>query len=261
MRECFVCNSLKDLKYYCTVDGFDHIRCANCQLIYVESIAESEELYRSYDGGSFKSFRRKLMAPFRSFTSLKNFKYNIDRANRIFDYSLKYFTGNSEKPTLLDIGCNKGFLLSVAADNNWDIYGVEIVPELIIPFKKKYREFREQIYSGGFEDNYSRFREGMFDTITAIDVIEHFEDPVGDMSRIYEILKPGGNFLIQTPDGDCQQAKELKEKWGALKPLQHLQIFSRKNLEIFSKQLGYKSIEFSEPFEDADGNFVAVMTK
>ncbi|CAN5572610.1 hypothetical protein BH23BAC1_BH23BAC1_11200 [soil metagenome] len=261
MRECFVCDSTKDVSYYCTVEGFDHLRCANCQLIYVESIADSDDLYRSYDGGSFKSFRRKLMAPFRSFSQYKNFSYNIDRAQKIFNHSLKYYTRTSEKPAFLDIGCNKGFLLSVAADNGWNIYGVEIVPELMIPFKRKYSEFKDQIFSGSFDDNSKHFREGMFDTITAIDVIEHFEDPVGDMSRIYEIIKPGGNFLIQTPDGDCRQAKELKEKWGALKPYQNLQIFSRKNLEKFSKRLGYKSIEFAEPFEDADGNFVAVMTK
>jgi SAM-dependent methyltransferase len=107
----------------------------------------------------------------------------------------------------------------------------------------------------------ANFPDDAFEVISAIDVIEHFEEPRRDLSSIYRILKPGGLFLAQTPDGAAPQAQELKERWGALKPLEHLHIFNSTNLEMFAKQLGFAEIKFFPPFEEADGNLVAVMRK
>ncbi len=101
----------------------------------------------------------------------------------------------------------------------------------------------------------------MFDLITAIDVVEHFEDPLTDFTGIFEILKPGGTFVIQTPEAACEKALELKEKWGGLKPLEHLHIFTSENLETYAKDFGFEDYQSFEPFEEADGNFVAVMKK
>lgn len=261
MRECFVCKTTDKVSFYALVDGSSYVKCSNCQLIFVESIAPQEEIYKAYDGGFFKSTRRKLLAPFRPFSAAKNFKKSINRATRIFDYASSFYQKTTQQPAFLDIGCNKGFLLSVAAERGWDIHGVEIVPELTIPFKNKFKKFASQVHSGGFNDNFHHFQKESFNIITAIDVIEHLVDPVDEMKKIFSLLKPGGTFIIQTPDGDCAEAHETKDNWGALKPLEHLQIYSRKNLEIFSKQLGYTKIKFADPFEDADGNFVASMSK
>ncbi len=261
MRECFICKTDQYVQYYCTVDNSDYLRCTNCQLIYLDKIAPTQELYKAYDGGPWKSLRRKLMAPFRTFSQYRNYDYAIDRASRIFKFASAYNKNNTSQPAYLDVGCNKGFLLSRAVEKGWNIYGVEIVPELMVPFRKKYKQFDDHIFSERFYDVQKRFKDNMFDLITAIDVIEHVEDPIEDLGNIYRMLKPGSSFVIQTPDGDCQQAKDLKEKWGALKPLEHLHIFSRKNLGIFARQLGFTEVAFFEPFEHADGNFVAVMTK
>jgi hypothetical protein len=40
-----------------------------------------------------------------------------------------------------------------------------------------------------------------------------------------------------------------------------LHIFNATNLEIFAKQPGFAEIKFFAPFEEADGNLVAVMRK
>ena len=92
----------------------------------------------------------------------------------------------------LDVGCNKGFMLSVAIDRGWDVYGAEIVPELTIPFGNPYKQFRDHVFAGRFCDVRPYFSDDKFDLITAIDVIEHFEDLDTDFQGISEILKPGG---------------------------------------------------------------------
>ncbi len=262
MRPCFICNSADNLNPYANVDAHDYVRCSHCGLIYVDDVQPTDKLYHAYDGGLLKAWRRKAVAPFRGFTQVRNFDKSMARANRIFDFVTSLYNINRQaNPTWLDIGCNKGFLLAAAVEHEWNVYGVELVPELMIPFQRKFKQFANNIFSQRFIDVQTQFHDNTFDVISAIDVIEHFEEPRRDMSSIYRILKSGGLFVAQTPDGATSQARELKGHWGALKPLEHLHIFNATNLEIFAKQLGFAGIKFFPPFEEADGNLVAVMRK
>ncbi len=265
MRSCCICDTSTNVKHYARVDRQDYVRCEQCGLIFVDTIKPPDKLYHAYDGGLLKAWRRRLVAPLRGFTQVRNFDKSMARANRIFDFvvslnsrggSLRY-----DEPKWLDIGCNKGFLLAAAAAHGWQVYGVELVPELMRPFQRKFKQFAGNIFSQRFVDVQTQFNDNTFDVISAIDVIEHFEEPRRDMSAIYRILHPGGLFVAQTPDVAAQQASGLKEHWGALKPLEHLHLFNSNNLEILSQQLGFAEIKFFLPFEEADGNLVAVLRK
>ena len=79
-------------------------------MVYVDSIAPAEKLYSSYDGGFWKSLRRKLFMPLRSFKGARHFEQSMERANRIFNRILSVDPKRPSNPTFLDIGCNKGFL-------------------------------------------------------------------------------------------------------------------------------------------------------
>ena len=261
MRACFICESNARVEKYHEVSGHDYMRCSQCGLIFVDRVESPEKLYKSYDGGSAKSLRRKLVAHLRGFTMVKNFQRSMDRATHIFKFIASNISNHRHQPALLDIGCNKGFLLAAAIAHDWNVYGVEIVPELLIPFRKRFKQFADQVFSGRFIDAQEHLNDNAFDAITAIDVIEHFESPEHDIAIIFRKLKTGGIFIAQTPDGGCEQARAEQARWGALKPLEHLHIFNRANLEKFAKKLGFREIAFFDPFEHADGNLVAVMKK
>lgn len=261
MRACFICESVAHVESYHTVDGHDYLRCSQCGLIFIDRLEPTEKLYKSYAGGSAKSWRRKVLAHVRGFTMVRNYRRSMARAQHIFKFIASNISSHRVQPTLLDIGCNKGFLLAAAIVHDWNVYGVEIVPELLIPFRRKFKQFANQVFPGRFVDAQQHFAENGFDAISAIDVIEHFEFPEHDMALIYRKLKPNGIFVAQTPDGGCEQARLAAERWGALKPLEHLHIFNRDSLAKFATKLGFRDIAFSEPFEHADGNVVAVMKK
>ncbi len=260
-RECFICESAANVQPYCEVDGYGYLRCSQCGLIFVDRVEATQKLYHSYDGGAMKAWRRKILAPLRSFTLVKNYQRSMDRAQGISKFIASHLANQQLQPKLLDIGCNKGFLLASALAHDWNVYGVEIVPELIIPFRRKFKQFADQVFAGRFVDAQRHFADNMFDAITAIDVIEHFEAPAEDMATIHRLLKPNGVFVAQTPDGGCEQARVEKDRWGALKPLEHLHIFDPQSLESFAKKLSFREIKFFDPFEHADGNLVAVMRK
>ncbi len=259
MRDCFLCGSKSEL--YVWVGAYDYLKCQGCGLIYVSSIEPSDKLYGSYDGGFLKSLRRKLFMPFRSFEGASHFKLSMERANRIFNRVLSLVAGQSPEPVFLDIGCNKGFLLAVALSHGWRVFGVELVPELILPFKRRYPSSAGSMISHSFIEAQEGMKDGMFDAITAIDVIEHFEEPLRDMRHIFRVLKPGGVLLLQTPDTENLKVAQLKERWGALKPREHLHLFNRKNLTLFAEKLGFKDVELFDAFDREDGNFVVALRK
>lgn len=261
MRACPVCATPENVTLYHRVDGFDYVRCAKCELIFVDQVAPTSELYTAYDGGWWKAFRRKLTAPFRTFDQIPNLQKSLDRAQSIYSFVARFKAAPKPQGSFLDIGCNKGFLLVKAMEAGYNVFGIELVAVLLEPFRRKYPQYASQVVAGRFMDVQQSFENEKFDVITAIDVIEHLEDPNVDFDTIFRILKPGGLFVIQTPDGDSKEAKRDQASWGALKPLEHLQLFSRKNLGVFAAKHGFTSTEFFEPFEEADGNFVAVMKK
>lgn len=259
-RPCVNCDTVANSKHYCSFDGLEYVQCGNCKLIYVDNFADNEKMYQAYTGGGLKSLRRKLFAPIRKMRSIKGYQHFLQRARDIYQFTRRYVP-SEEKKTYLDIGCNKGFLLAAAAEAGCDVHGVELVTELIRPFCNTYPEFSQQVYSDKFQDVARRFQDGHFNMITCIDVVEHFEDPLSDLQEVKRILKDDGVFVIQTPDIDCDKAKTLGCNWGALKPLEHLHLFGRENFISFGKKAGFSEVTVFDPFEEADGNFVAVLKK
>lgn len=260
-RACVVCETNRFAQHYSQRDGQDYLRCDNCGLVYVDRLLNPEELYKAYCGSTFKTLRRKVTGPFRKFSWTRSFESSMSRARAILKFGIKQVVAECGRHKFLDIGCNKGFLLAVADELGWDVYGIELVSELIRPFINSYPQYNTHIFSLRFEDVKQRLESESFELITAIDVVEHFEDVYGDLRGIYKLLTPGGVFLIQTPDTGCQRAKRENGDWGALKPLEHLHLFNCANFTTLAKRAGFKSIDCYPAFEEADGNFVAVLRK
>jgi len=243
------------------IDGQNYLHCHHCGLIYIDQLLKTENLYKAYSGNFIKSFRRRLVAPFRKLKNYKNFEQQKQRAEQIIDFSIRHMQTSGENKKYLDIGCNRGFNLAAAHEKGLNVYGIELVPELIRPFINSYPQYKSQIFSERFEDAKRQLAADMFDLITGIDVVEHFEDVVKDLQGIYDILKPGGMVVFQTPDTACEHAHKDKCQWGALKPLEHLHLFSGKNLETLVRRVGFSDYSLEREFEEADGNFVALMYK
>lgn len=259
LRECIVCKSSRHVEKYSQLPDEHYLKCTACGLVFVDKLEPATTLYKAYSGSWLKSLRRKIFSPFRRFHHDQNFTNSVDRAQAIFAFASKQAT---KKGKYLDVGCNKCYLLAQGLSQGWDVYGSELVPELTAPFRNSYKEARDHVFLGRFCDVKNNFEKNSFELITAIDVIEHFEDVEMDLKGILEILKPGGAFVIQTPDIDCDQAKQSGSSWGALKSLEHLHLFNQYNLNTLAGRIGFNKLEYIKtPFEEADGNFVAVLRK
>jgi len=260
-RACVVCTGATEIAPYCTVDALAYVQCRQCGLVYVDRLATDEAMRGAYTGGAIRKLRRQLLAPFRKLRHHKHFAQSMERARGIYAFAGSHVGRSRGNIRFLDIGCNRGYLLAAAIEHGAQVYGIELVREITLPFRNTYPELRDRIYSDKLSQVAPRLESESFDLITAIDVVEHFEDPVEDMRTIHRLLKVGGVAVLQTPDAGCEQAKATGCAWGALKPLEHLHLFNRENFVAFAKTIGFHSAETCEPFEHADGNFVAVLKK
>ena len=111
---------------------------------------------------------------------------------------LSEFLFRRESHSLIDIGCNSGFLW----DHLWDeifYTGVDADEELIEKARKKYANDMQRVsfYAGDVED--LQFEDEAFDAFYMGEVLEHLEDPYSALKEAYRVLKPGGYGIITTP--------------------------------------------------------------
>ncbi len=99
---------------------------------------------------------------------------------------------------LLDVGCGMGLMLDVL-DNYGDSYGMDMEPVAVEYCRSRLtpnQSFR--IQQGYFPDNIP-FEDNYFDTIIALDVLEHIEDDEGSMCKIRDLLTTDGVLIATVP--------------------------------------------------------------
>jgi 2-polyprenyl-3-methyl-5-hydroxy-6-metoxy-1,4-benzoquinol methylase len=125
-----------------------------------------------------------------------------------FDRQLSAFKGyfgsflpKDKDAIILDIGCGHGsFLYFLRKQGYTNAYGVDISTEQVEAAQKF---GLANVHCGDLMEFLQKHpRE--FDCITALDVIEHFpkEEILPLLDAVYQALKPGGTFMLQSPNAD-----------------------------------------------------------
>jgi len=96
----------------------------------------------------------------------------------------------------LDIGCGAGTLLYQAKRHYSNVYGLDIAVSEAL--KKQNGQFK--LLDVDVDKTGLPFENGSFDTISALDVVEHVFDPVSLVQETYRVLKRGGQAIYTTPN-------------------------------------------------------------
>lgn len=82
--------------------------------------------------------------------------------------------------------------------------------------------------------------EGLsYNALTALDVIEHVDDPRGFLMAANAALRPAGLLVLVTPDIESPTSKLLGAKWWHLRPA-HVHFFSRSTISRLLKECGFE---------------------
>jgi len=97
---------------------------------------------------------------------------------------------------ILDVGCGGGFLSNELARQGYKVTGVDLSLESL-----KVAEAHDETKSVKYEvaDAYKLpFADESFDALTAMDFLEHVEDPEKVIKEFSRVLKPNGLFFFHT---------------------------------------------------------------
>ncbi|MGI9577455.1 MAG: class I SAM-dependent methyltransferase [Microthrixaceae bacterium] len=214
-----------------TEDGYDLVRCATCDLLYVANPPDEEELARLY---SFESgFHTQLAddSDQRSSAADRNALHHLD------------LIGQQQKPgRLLDVGCATGRFLHHARDRGWIVRGVELNDDTA----SIARGSGLKVTTGTLADMDS---SETFDAITMWDVVEHVPEPLELLRDAKKLLAPGGCLWLATPNSDglfptaSLKVAERVGRWPHPEPPYHLCQFSEMTLRQALGRAGFNAVE------------------
>jgi SAM-dependent methyltransferase len=124
---------------------------------------------------------------------------------------LKKYINKSQELHVLEIGTGSGFFLDFANEQfpNARFSGIEYDERLMA--ETALRAPHAKLVQGNAE-NFDLGR-GRFDLVVSFQVIEHLYDPGAMLANVRTHLKPGGIFLVTTPNLSGLGARWMKDKW------------------------------------------------
>jgi len=113
------------------------------------------------------------------------------------------------RAAVLEIGCGKGLLLKRLWDMGYSVCGIDIDPAPIAECHASLPMIDVRVASG----DAIPFEARSFDVVLSFDVFEHIRDSDRHLQEVARVLKPGGRYLLQTPNKWTNLPFELLRCW------------------------------------------------
>lgn len=147
---------------------------------------------------------------------------------------------------LLDVGCGNGLFLGRMKELGWDVVGLE-PDEEAARFAREKWGVRVEICA----IHAARLERASIDVISMNHVVEHLSDPVRDLRRVREWLRPGGFVVLTTPNMKSIGHRRWREAWKHLDPPRHLFLFSKASLGRVLQAAGFSGWNIRTSSRDA----------
>ena len=197
--------------------------CKNCGAVFTSPDISPMMLDVVYSQGLYRD-TRNLASPV------------VEAFSNLFQWSrLRKVTRIIQRGKLLDVGCGKGRFLAYAAEQGWNVYGVEPSEN---GRKVASRRLGDRVSSNLDELNVNE----KFDVITLWHVLEHVSEPAEMLRQIRPYIEPEGAICVAVPNFASLQAKIGSEHWSHLDIPRHRTHFTPSTLEYVLDQTGYKII-------------------
>jgi SAM-dependent methyltransferase len=201
--------------------GWNFVVCATCGLVRLDPIPTDEQLSdyysRRFESGNYEPAKASERQP----TLRGVFEEIADRG----------------PGSLFDVGCFDGGLLDIAAEANWETWGLDYQGPAVEIARVNHPG---HVFVGPLETFEPPRRD--FEVVTGIGVIEHLRQPECLVRFAADALRPGGILVIQTPDKGSMPAMLLGRYWPPIAPPEHIWYFNRSNLTRLLTEAGFESV-------------------
>ncbi len=135
---------------------------------------------------------------------------------------------------LVDVGCWTGSFVAAAAKAGWAAEGIE--PSAWAVGRARERGVTVRQTELGENDG---LEPAAFRAVVSCDVLEHLLEPSVAVSRMVELLEPGGALFVTTPDAGSRLARVMGARWWSVLPM-HVQYYTRSSLTRLLEDHGLK---------------------
>lgn len=143
-----------------------------------------------------------------------------------------------DKPgKVLDIGTSTGVMLDIFREKGWKTFGIEPSQSSKIALQKGH-----DIKQGFFENVH--FKKEEFDLIILNHTLEHLDNPLSVLNKVFGLLRKGGYVLVDVPNAGGIGSKLLKKKWPYLLPKEHVSQFTKTSLSNLFVMAGFNIAHF-----------------
>ena len=206
-----------------------YLRCLSCSAVYQHPQPTREQLQQVY---SKEYYVKSEWSP--QYVGYRDYLTSTDLQSARKLFAPVTALGEGAGRRLLDIGCATGNVLEVARQHGWNASGIEISPWAAA----RARERGFSVAERQLEE--CEFEPAVFDAVTLFDVLEHFPDPAASLRTIHRILKPGGVFVLETPNVEGVAVRYFSRVNSIIvQPHAHLVLFSEKTLREALTKSGF----------------------
>jgi len=215
-NSCLLCESTE----FDTIKKYSKhhlIRCRNCGFVFSRknpSLKELLEIYNHYP-------------IFQTISPI-----TLKRYDKLLDSFEKYRKTNN----LIDVGSGDGYFPEHAMKRGWNVYGTEFTDDKVEFSRAKGINMHKGVLD---EQNYT---PDFFDVIVSIEVLEHINNPLEEISKFRTLLRHGGIVYVTTPNFNSLSKLLLQKNWTIVFYPEHLSYYTKKTLEFLFQKSGFKSV-------------------
>lgn len=222
-------NTIKD-------DFYTLLKCKNCEHHYQQMVADEDFSFTLYE---------KWINPEKSYKYQKS-KYN-SRFFNILQYEINllfhHFNKDPASLKVLDFGAGWGDFAILAKAHGFDVYAVELSDARLKNLQKN------NIKVVSLQEC-----DIKFDYIRSDQVFEHLSSPKTLLKQLTNLLNKDAILRVAVPNTDALYEKlqvteinhesDFQNEFNAIFPLEHLNCFNPKNLELMANSVGLKKYKF-----------------
>lgn len=197
------------------------VRCSNCSLVFSNPILPASQMQLLY---RYSACTYDALIPYAGSTY-------ADLIETVLPH-----LGN--KPSLVDVGCGTGFVLSELKKRHklTKLYGVE--PSSVMADMAP-KDLRKNITVDIFKPN--QFPKNSLDVVSCFHTLDHMRDPLTFINEAYKILKPGGFIVLVVHDVGSWSVKLMGER-SPVFDIEHVYLFNTQTITKLLSSVNFKNI-------------------
>lgn len=205
-------------------NGFNLVRCGNCEMVYLTPRPTRLSLANFFEGSQALGLYSEMVE-----------SSKVARTGHIFSPlvdSLSSILANPGKG--LEIGCGSGLLLEVikAKYSKWEFFGLE-------PNKRAVEICRSKtldVFHGVLETFET---EEKYDLIIMWAVLDHFYSPIDVLTKACSLLTSGGYIVIGNMNIEGFDSMVFGDENPTFDPPERMNFFGKKSIKLLLERCGF----------------------